>query len=198
VKVVTDPEKYLWTSHLRYLGKVKDDLIEEDFVLRQFGKKKAIARRRYRQFVMEQVDSGHQEKYYEVKDQRFLGEDDFIDGIEVEKKDREDLVYDIPIEIIAQEVSRATGVAQGKLYSLSRSREGAYGRSMVGYLARLISGYMVTDVARHFQRSSTRMSQAVIQFENELRKDEHLRKTIEKLKEKLIKKGKKKYFITIA
>jgi len=42
------------------------------------------------------------------------------------------------------------------------------------------------------------MSQAVIQFENGLRKDEHLRKTIEKLKENLIKKGKKKYFITIA
>jgi len=197
-RVVTDPEKYLWTSHLRYLGKVKDDLIEDDFVLRQFGKKKTIARRRYRQFVMEQVDSGHQEKYYEVKDQRFLGEDSFIDDIEVEKRDREDLVYDIPIEIIAQEVSRATGVAQGKLYSLSRNREGAHGRSVVGYLARLISGHMVTDVARHFQRSPTRMSQAVIQFENELRKDEHLRKIIEKLKEDLIKKGKKKYFITIA
>jgi hypothetical protein len=43
-----------------------------------------------------------------------------------------------------------------------------------------------------------RMSQAIIQFENKLHKDEPLRKTIEKLKEVLIKKGKKKYFITIA
>jgi len=43
-----------------------------------------------------------------------------------------------------------------------------------------------------------RMSQAIIQFENELHKDEPLRKTIEKLREVLIKKGKKEYFITIA
>jgi hypothetical protein len=57
---------------------------------------------------------------------------------------------------------------------------------------------MVKDVARHFQRSPMRMSQAIIQFENELRKDGHPRKTIEKLKEDLIKKGKKTYFITIA
>ena len=57
---------------------------------------------------------------------------------------------------------------------------------------------MITDVALHFQRSPMRMSQAIIQFEDRLRKDEHLRKTIEKLKEDLIKKGKKKYFITIA
>jgi len=69
---------------------------------------------------------------------------------------------------------------------------------MVAYLARVISGHMVTDVAQHFQRSPMRISQGIIQFENELGEDKHLRKTIEKLKEELIKKGKKKYFITIA
>jgi hypothetical protein len=42
------------------------------------------------------------------------------------------------------------------------------------------------------------MSQAIIQFENEPSKDELLRKTIEKLKEDLIKKGTKKYFLKIA
>jgi hypothetical protein len=42
------------------------------------------------------------------------------------------------------------------------------------------------------------MSQAIIKFENELRKGEHLRKTSEKLKENLIKKGTKKYFIMSA
>ena len=197
-KVVTDPERYPWTSHLSYLGKVKQGLVEEDFVLGQFGNKKSLARRRYRRFVLEALQSGHQERYYEVKDQRFLGEDSFIDGIDVERRDKEVPVYDIAIKVIVQEVSRATGVGQDRLYSVTRSREGAYGRSMVAYLARVLSACMVTDVAHHFQRSPMRMSQAIIQFENRLRKDEQLRKTIEKLKEDLIKKGKKKYFITIA
>jgi len=197
-KVVADPEKYLWTSYLSYLGKVRDNLIEEDFVLGQFGKKKSLARRRYRRFVLQELHSGHQEKYYEVKDQHFLGEDSFVDSIEVEKRDRENTVYNIPIEVIAREVSRVIGVPQDRLYSLTRSREGAHGRSIVAYLARAITGYMVIDIARHFQRSPMRMSQAIIEFENELRKDKHLRKTIEKLKDDLIKKGKKKYFITIA
>ena len=147
---------------------------------------------------MEGLHSGHQEKYYEVKDQCILGKDSFVDRIEAEKGEREDAVYDIPIEVIAQEVSRTTGVVQDKLYSLTRNREGSQGRRMVAYLARAISGHMVTDVARHFQRSPMRISQAIIQFEDRLRKDEHLSKTIEKLKEELIKKGKKKYFITIA
>ncbi len=82
--------------------------------------------------------------------------------------------------------------------AVTRSREGAYGRSMVAYIARVLSACTVTDAARHFQRSPMRMSQAIIHFENRLRTDEQLRKTTEKLKEELIKKGKKKYFITIA
>jgi REP element-mobilizing transposase RayT len=197
-KVVTDAERYLWTSHLSYLGMLKDGLIEEDFVLGQFGKKKSLARRKYRRFVIEELDSGHQEKYYKVKDQRFLGEDSFIDRIEVEKRGGENAVFDIPIEVIAQEVSRATGIARNEMYSLTRNRKGAHGRSMVAYLGRAISGHMVTEIAQHFQRSPMRISQAIIQFENELREDNHLRKTIEKLEEDLIEKAKKKYFITIA
>ena len=37
-----------------------------------------------------------------------------------------------------------------------------------------------------------------IGVENELRKEDHFREVIERVKEDLIKKGKKKYFITIA
>ena len=95
-------------------------------------------------------------------------------------------------------MSSVTGIAKSRLYSLTQGHEGAHGRSTVAYLARAITGHRVTDVARHFQRSLMRMSQAIIQFEDELREDKNLRKTIEKLKEDLMKKGKKKYFITIA
>jgi len=57
----------------------------------------------------------------------------------LKKRDRENAVYDIPIEVIAQEVSRTTGIARNRLYSLTRNREGTQGRSMVAYLARVIS-----------------------------------------------------------
>ena len=197
-KVVMESERYSWTGHLSYLGKVRDGLVEEDFVLGQFGHNKSLARRRYRQFILEELHSGHQEKYYKVKDQRYLGEESFIDRIGVKKRDGENALYDIPIEVIAREVSKATGIARSGLYSLTRDREGARGRRMVAYLARAISGHMVRDVAQHFQRSPMRISQAIIEFEEELRKDKCLRKMIEKLKEDLTKRGKKKYFITIA
>ncbi len=42
------------------------------------------------------------------------------------------------------------------------------------------------------------VKESKIGVENELRKKDHFREVIERLKEDSIKKGKKKYFITIA
>jgi len=42
------------------------------------------------------------------------------------------------------------------------------------------------------------MSQAFIEFETELRKDESLRKLVGELEKELTQQAKKKYFITIA
>jgi putative transposase len=197
-KVVTGPEGYPWTGHLGYLGKAKDGLVDEDFVLGQFGRHKSLARRKYREFIMEEVDGEHEKKYYEVKDQRYLGEESFVDRIEGQKREAENSAYDVPIEVIAREVRKVTGITQESLYSLSRSREGALGRSIVAYLARVVSGSMIKDVARHFRRSPRVMSQASIKIEGQLGKDQEFREMIEKLKTDLIQKAKKKYFITIA
>jgi len=197
-KVEANPDHYLWTSHLSYLGQGKEGLVDVDFVLEQFGKQKTLGRRKYREFILEELNGGHQKRFYEVKDQRYLGEEGFINRIEKDKGGRESVVYEIPIEIIAREVSKASGVALERLFSLTRERQGAHGRGMVAYLARGLAGQRVKDIAEHFQRSPMRISQAIIEFENKLRGDESLRKMTEKLKEDLSKLAKKKYFITIA
>ena len=68
----------------------------------------------------------------------------------------------------------------------------------MAYLARVVSGSMIKDVARHFRRSPMVMSQACIKIEGQLGKDRAFREMIEKLKTDLTQKAKKKYHITIA
>lgn len=197
-EVVDDPKKYPWSAHSIYLGKVKNDLIDQNVVLSQFSGNKLLARRAYMQFVLAELDGGHQEKYYKVKDQRYLGEDKFIEDIEVKKGSFEPTVYDIPIEEIALEVSKVTRIPQDRLYSLTRNRSGAYGRSLVAYLARKISGYLVKDVAEHFRREPMTISQAIIKMERLIQINKDLEKTVESLERNLIKERKKKYLISIA
>ena len=59
--------------------KEKEKLIDSDMVLRQYSRKRSLARKQYRQFVFDGMDTGHGQKYYQVEDQRYLGEDEFVE-----------------------------------------------------------------------------------------------------------------------
>jgi len=196
--IVKRPEEYLWTSHLSYLGRGGDDLIDEGFVLGQFSGNKSLARQRYRQFVWEGIPSGHQEKYYEVKDQRYLGEDSFINQIEAERGKGENWVYEVPLEAISQEVSRVTGITEDRLYSATREREGARGRGLVAYLGMTVSDYMVKEIASHLKRSPVTIGEAITKVKDLLRKDKSFKNALTRMEENLVKGRKRKYRISVA
>ena len=86
----------------------------------QLGDDRSSARRRYRRFVWEGITCRHEKKYYQVKDQRYLGEDAFVERIETERKELEDWVYEIPLEAIFREVARARGLRE----EVVKDREG--------------------------------------------------------------------------
>jgi REP element-mobilizing transposase RayT len=198
VGMVEDPGKYPWTGHLSYMGKGKVDLVDKDLVLSQFGKKKSVARRRYRQFVLEGLPMGHQKRYYEVKDQRYLGEDEFIDQIEREKTSSHPGIFAIPMMDISVEVGNKMAIPRDRLYSLTRDRMGAYGRAIVAFLARKMGGFLVKDIAQHFQREPMTISEAIIKIEALMEKDKELAEKIKDMRSNLMKRGKKKYIITVA
>jgi putative transposase len=197
-RVVKRPEDYVWTGHLSYLGKREEDLIDQSFVLDQLGKDRSSAKRRYRRFVWDGITGGHEEKYYQVKDQRYLGEDAFVERIERGKKESEDWMYEIPLEVISREVARAIGSQEDELHSVRRSRQGSLGRGVVAYLARRISGYRVKEIADHFRRSSVAVSEAIRKVEDHLREDTGFAKGVRILSQNLIKERKRKYRITEA
>jgi REP element-mobilizing transposase RayT len=197
-KMAKSPEDYAWTGHLSYLGRGERPLIDEDCVLEQFNDKKPLGRRGYRQFVWEGISGGHDEKYYQVKDQRYLGENSFVERVEKEEKERQSWVYELPLAAISEEISIAIGIPGDKLYSRRRDREGARGRGIVGYLARKISDYGVKEIADHFGRSPVAISEGMKKIEDLQRSDRAFAKTLNKLAENVVKGKKRKYRITEA
>jgi chromosomal replication initiation ATPase DnaA len=133
-----------------------------------------------------------------VKDQRYLGEDAFVERIERKRKEAEDWVYEIPLNAISREVARAIGSGENELHSVRRSRQGSRGRGMVAYLARRISGYTVREIADHFRRSSVTVSEAIKKVEDHLREDTGFAKSVRILTQTLIKERKRKFRITEA
>ena len=196
--LVRDLERYRWVSHQSYLGRERDDLIDEDLILSQFGRTKSVARRRYNDFIREGLNLDHQAKYYEVKDQRFLGEEEFLERIESKKVTDETVLFEIPLEDIVMEVGKTVGITRERIHSLSRDRRGALGRSLVAYVARKLSGYLVKDAARYFHREPAMISHGIMKVENLLRADEDLAEKVEMIERRLIRNRRRKYLITYA
>ncbi len=197
-EIVEDPERYPWTGHLAYLGKGEKNFIDSDMVLRQLAKKRSLARRMYRQFVLDGMNTGHEKKYYQVKDQRYLGEDEFVDKVEGLKKNHEPRYWEISLEKIVLEVLREMGIPRDQVYSLTRGRKGALGRNLAAYLARKLAGFRVIEVARHFNREPMTISLGVKKVENLLQREKAMAKKVEIMERNLMEKSKKKYLITIA
>jgi REP element-mobilizing transposase RayT len=196
--IAKKPEDYAWTGHLSYLGKSRDSLINEGFVLEQFSGNRSLARRKYRRFVWEGIGAGHEEKYYELKDQRYLGKESFIDSIQGETRERDSWVYDVPLEAISHEVCSAMGIREDKLHSPSRGHEGVRGRALVAYLAKTISGYMVKEIANYFKRTPVTIGEAIMKVEDLSLRDRSLRKTLTIMEENLVKGRKRKYRVSVA
>ena len=89
LKVPDNPWRYRWSSHGAYLGKPSAVKVDTEAVLGQFGSTLGAARRGYQGFIEDGFKQGHNEKYYETIDQRFLGEERFLSKVAERSEARE-------------------------------------------------------------------------------------------------------------
>lgn len=75
---------------------------------------------------------------------------------------------------------------------------GAYGRALVAYLARKVIGTRVKEIAQYFNREAMTVSLGVKKIEPLLQRDKDLAQRVEVMERNFRKKGKRRYFITIA
>ncbi|GAI74955.1 unnamed protein product [marine sediment metagenome] len=193
--LVEDPIKYRWCSYRSYVRENKDDLVERDFLFAQFSQNKKVAMRQYERFVKGRMGQGHREDFYELKDQRFLGEEEFVDNVHRRLNEESPFVYDISLGQIASEVSSALHLPTDLLHSLSRNRQGPLGRAVTGYVGRKLGGYQIKTTAAHFHRDPVVISQGIRRLENKLKEEKGFVKTVIGIEQSLIRKSSRKILI---
>ncbi len=77
--IVRRPDRYRWSSHREYLQGNEAQGVSVNPVLEQFGKRQKEAIRRYREFTRDGLGEGHRKDLYDVIDQRFLGDEEFVE-----------------------------------------------------------------------------------------------------------------------
>ncbi len=153
VGLVQRPERYSYSGHASYLKTGTPKIIEVLPILSLLGGRKG-----YERFVLDGIAGSHNEEYYTVKDQRFLGEEGFGEelsrGVEEEPERRRKK----PIETMIKEVAKCLGttpeVLQGpdRHWAVTRKRAEAIVLLVRDY------GYKVTEVARSLRRDQANVS----------------------------------------
>jgi REP element-mobilizing transposase RayT len=163
--LVALPENFLWSSHQSYIGNLYQPFVEKDFIFKIFSQDKSHAVKLYQQFIMEGMRKRHQDKFYDVIDQRFLGSQKFVEKIkqriEIQtKKEKEkkelvlqnvSLIKKRNLSEILKVVSEMTSVSSDGILGKSRERSISYGRCIFAFVASRVVGINNSLVA-HFLR----------------------------------------------
>lgn len=86
-----------------------------------------MARKQYEHFVKSRIGQGHREDFYELKDQRFLAEEEFVENVHRSLNEELTFMYDISIREIITEISLVLNTPVDLFYSPTRNRHGAWG-----------------------------------------------------------------------
>ena len=181
---VETPEDYDWSSYNYYIGKQNSTKwLYRDFILGYFGRKEAIAQKRYQDFVNSLSEQEYTSPLDEVVSSTLLGSDDFIEFIKdnflsAKKPDKEmpalkELVKKTPMQDIFKEVELA--FAQDKVLS----------RNIKMYLCQRYTGYKLKDIGFHFGIGDSGVSQTCRRVTGEIEEDKRLKKKIEVLERRL-------------
>lgn len=82
-KIVQKLDEYPYSGHRHYAGSGVSEVLEPSRVLDMLG-----GRAGYRRFIQDGLTEGHREEYYQVVDQRFLGDEGFTEKLK-SKSDEE-------------------------------------------------------------------------------------------------------------
>ena len=180
-KIVTDPVDYAWSSHRDYLnsGTAKASaMVQSEWILEQFAPNLARARHRYEEFVLDGIGAGHREDFYDVKEQRILVSDQFV-----EKVNRSlDLDRPPPIRVklsaIETVVSRRYKYPVELLHSRSKEHRGSFARAVVAYLGQELGTIRLNDVAARYGRDQASLSLGMKRLRERLTQESDLSENI--------------------
>jgi putative transposase len=192
--MVSDPRGYRWSSHEAYVrGKTTNGIAVEEG-LKLWGGQRGQAINAYQQFIRDGLGSGHQEEYYEVKDQRYLGDDNFVEAV-CRKVDEQEPAGPVKItmEEILTEIAKEAGKAVKVLLGKGRGRVESRLRAEAGYVGREVGGISLTVAAKYLGRDLSTMSLALKRLEEELAADSVRRMQMERLCIRLRQGRRRKY-----
>jgi len=175
-KIVGDPGQYVWSSHRAYLKGDGKSWTAVDEVLPQWGKSRAQAVLGYRRFVRDGLNHGHRDDLYEVVDQRYLGDEAFVEKVEQREPENEaPQIVEIRWAEIRDRVCKQFGLPAAAVLHRGRAREIVRIRRIMAWVGRELGGFTNQDLAKELKQEPAVLSRGLGKLVEELASNPQLR-----------------------
>lgn len=174
-KLAKRPQEYRYTSDPAYRMGKATAILDPRAVLKLLGGAGG-----YKRFIHEGRDGGHRDDYYEVADQRFLGDEEFSAELTRNYEDEEPRKRR-GLALAAKELAAAVKIDIEQLQTPSRGWKLSQLRTMIAYVLVRRGGYSVKEVAGYFGRDATTISSALGRYDGVINEQPELPRQLEKL-----------------
>jgi putative transposase len=162
-----DAGNYRWSSHGAYLGRDSLVKVETATVLGEFARSLGKARLAYLKFIAEGKAAGHQPDYYDIRDQRFLGDERFVEAIEERVEGDREIAIPTPrakLPVLLSLVAKTYGATEKNLVQAGRQRKWVRARSMLVYLGREWGRVSVKELGKRLHRDPSIISRLYMTY----------------------------------
>ena len=189
-KMVKRPEEYRWSSYGEYMRK-KNGWLSCEWILGQYSKEEAKARRLYKAFVEEGLTL-KENPFEALKGGVILGSERFIEEIKKKiklKKHREipesrRLTRRMKYEDVIAVVARRFGIGEDEIKE--RGRRDNVARKISLYLLRRLTDKSNEEIGGYFGIGYTAVSQATLRLKREMKGNRRLEKTVQDIEIELL------------
>jgi len=175
-KLVERPEQYKYSGHCVFLKGRPTNVVDPTFVLKVMGGRKS-----YERFVLDGLREGHKEEYYELRDQQFLGADEFARELKKETRGIYEAREKKPVGKVLELVAQSMRVDPQVLRGPDRSWQVSKKRTLLVYVLIRRLGFGVKEVADYLRRDPTTLTTLVSRLSNRTQREQALREEIERL-----------------
>lgn len=175
-KLVERPEQYKYSGHRLCLAGKPTNVVDPTLVLKLSGGRGA-----YQRFVLDGLGEGHKEEYYELRDQRFLGPEEFARGFREEGEGQKESVKKRPLGKVVEEMARWLRMTPEVLRGPDRGWKVSRVRTVVAFVLTRRLGVSVNEVAAYLSRDPTTLSSLVSRLSERMQRERAIQEEVERL-----------------
>lgn len=167
IRTPLSPWTYPWSSHAAYLGRASPVQVTTAAVLGALHRQIGPARQAYRRLMQEGLALGHQDQFYETVDQRFLGDERFIEEADRRTAATSEVTVRprrMAFGALLSAVAEAYAVTPRELLAPGRQRALVPARAMLVSLARDWSQLTVRELGRRLHRDPSMISRLAARY----------------------------------